>query len=353
MRKRTLALVGILILVNSLIFGEWVALYEGWEGHPRIGGGLIPTSLSIGLAHQWATRTELHISGNAGYHERLLWQDPISGSIRSSNPLIYDHMDLNLGVGVMQRVGKHRVSATIAMNFERPLDSIITDTVLESGKVLPLDDWDPGTVYGQIDGWKFIASAGYHYDGLTDTRTSGQGIRGSLVASHTLGVGTWSIIGDAVGMMTVYEQKDEGRNLFSIVLADKLIATYVFGSTITLTEQERTSFGSKIRGFGTFQYPTSFSIANQFDIRINGPEAIYKGIFPRLDLFVDVGYGIGYVGNSTVWADGFLASAGGSLFFTLGPVMDFGYQMAYLLAGDNPEYPGVKMVGQLVAHLSY
>ena len=59
------------------------------------------------------------------------------------------------------------------------------------------------------------------------------------------------------------------------------------------------------------------------------------------------------MGNSTVWADGFLASAGGSLFFTLGPVMDFGYQMAYLLAGDNPEYPGAKMVGQLVAHLSY
>ena len=152
MRKRILALLGILILVNSLIFGEWVALYEGWEGHPRIGEGLIPTSLSIGLAHQWATRTELHISGSAGYHERLLWQDPISGSIRSSNPLIYDHMDLNLGVGVVQRVGKHRVGATIAMNFERPLDSIITGSVLESGVVLPLDDWDPGTVYGQIDG---------------------------------------------------------------------------------------------------------------------------------------------------------------------------------------------------------
>ncbi len=159
--------------------------------------------------------------------------------------------------------------------------------------------------------------------------------------------------GEVRAAKTLLTLTESGKNLYSIVLADRLNISGVFGSSIPLSVQQTTSLGSKVRGFGTFQFPTDYSVANQFDLRFNGPEPFFSGLFPRMVLFFDIGYGWGELYNTSLPESGLIASAGVSVTFAVRSYMDIGYEMAYLLTGENYEYPGARMVGKIVARLSF
>jgi hypothetical protein len=70
-------------------------------------------------------------------------------------------------------------------------------------------------------------------------------------------------------------------------------------------------------------------------------------------LFFDIGYGWGELYNTSIPESGLIASAGVSVTFAIRSYMDIGYEMAYLLAGENYEYPGARMVGKILARLSF
>ena len=82
----------------------------------------------------------------------------------------------------------------------------------------------------------------------------------------------------------------KGLNIFSVVLIDRLNVNWTDGSRVPVYASMPVSLGRKVRGFNTNSYNTNFTIVNNLDIRLAGPEFLLDGIFPRLNLFFDVGY---------------------------------------------------------------
>lgn len=352
MKKRLLSILMIALMCPLLAFGSWSALYEGWEGHPRLGAGLIPTSLGAGLSFDWESGTSLYGLGWAGYKERMIWQDPVSGNLRTTNPPTYDYLGFSVELGVGQTLKDHSLSLGMRASYEMPFDSVIVGTALPSGIVTSLASWGATPAFGNLHAIMVTVEGHYRFDRYYDRRTSADGVLLAFGARYGLD-GFASFDAEAKGAITLVSETEKDRNLFSVVLVDRLVASYDLGRPIPLSVQDRHAFGSKIRGFSPLQYPLSFSVANQLDLRFNGPALLLDSLFPRMTLFCDVGYGYGTLANGTAIAYGMLASSGVALSFTLGPFMDLGYQMAYLLQGENFANPGMKMVGELVAHLRF
>lgn len=352
MKKRLYVTFAVLILSPILAFSSWSALYDGWEGHPRILAGLIPTSLGAGISLDWQSGTSFYAKGRAGYFERMLWQRPTDGMPIVSDPLLYDLLRFDLEGGLAQRLGSHMASIGYRISYERPFDSMIVGTTLASGVVDPVAGWSSNSVFGRLSGIKGSLEARYRFDRYHDNHSRSDGILIALGGSY--GTGSYlSLSVEAKGAKTLLAEMEGEHSLFSIVVVDRIVGSYDLGASIPLSVQEVSAFGAKVRGFSTFQYPVALSMANQLDLRFSGPSVVYRGIFPRMTLFCDVGYGHETVANSTFQATGMLASGGVSLHFTLGPYMDLGYQMAYLLVGENHAHPGAKMVGELSAHLRF
>ncbi len=352
MKRRTLTLLVTLLILPSLLYAKWGAVYEGWSGHPRIAGGLVPTTLSAGLRYQTSWGTSISGVGTLGYTERMLYQDPATGSLLTQDLPLYDLVQVGTTVALTQSISVHHFSLGVAGVVERGLDSMIAGTTLPSGVVQPHATWSTNSIYGKLSRVQGNAFFHYRFGEVKGLPVAGEGVQGDIHLSYSFASHAIAAQAALVGMTTFYREPQVGKNLFAITFADRLTASYIHGSKLTPFEQEGTTLGEKIRGFGAFQYPLAFSIANQAEMRFNGPQLLGSAIFPRLIVFVDVGFGAGTLANTAITKNQLLASAGGSLFFTIGPVMDFGYQMAYLLYGENPAHPGAKMVGTLVAHLT-
>lgn len=367
MNKKLVLFLLLVCLLHLSLFASWSFAYDSWDGHPRIAAGLVPTGIragavndSLSLFADW--KTDFYLLGKVGYQERLVWQNPLSGSLLTANPLVYDQLLFDWTLGLNQYLGssqKHSLFVGYRGSYEKALDSMIEGTTLDSGTVQSLSSFFSGgnAVYGQLSGIGTNIGFAYHYNNLVDTYTTSDGYAASVLlwfgpmllntnASYA------RLEGNVQAAKTLLTLTESGKNLYSIVLADRLNMSGVFGSSIPLSVQQTTSLGSKVRGFGTFQYPTDFSIANQFDLRFNGPEPFYSGLFPRLVLFFDFGYGWGELYNTALPMSGLIASTGVSVTFAVRSYMDIGYEMAYLLVGENYEHPGAKMVGKILARLS-
>jgi hypothetical protein len=360
MKKRWPVLLILLFILIAPISAEWDVTFWDWKGHPRIVAGLIPTSIQGELAQQFFFGGETVILGSLGYHERLLWQDPITGSLRSSDPLIYDVMFIDLGLGYRQKLFRGAsIGANWHLRYERAFDSIAVGSTLESGEVLPLNSWAGTNVhYGSLKGVSQRLSMKVVVDYLDDTMTATDGWRVDLAFIYgpkRRGITPyWGLFGTGTVGLTIGQEMDGDRNLFSVTLVDRLLASGVGSEMVDLVVQEMAAFGAKIRGFDMMAFPVRWSVANQLDFRINGPEPFLPGFFPRLTFFIDAGLGWGTLFNTDVKLQGsLLASSGVITNFFLSEYLDFGFQMAYLLAGENYSHPGSKMVGQITARLSF
>ncbi len=174
MKKQTLALIGLLLILPSLLFAQWSFLYEGWSGHPRIGGGLVPTSLSIGLNYKSKWGTSVSSIGSFGYRERMLYQDPSSGALLASDLLLYDHFRMSSITALTQSIKDHHFSLGVEGSFERALDSMIVGTTLPSGTVAPSGSWSPASIYGNLTGLQGNAFFHYRYAGIGGTTVTGE-----------------------------------------------------------------------------------------------------------------------------------------------------------------------------------
>lgn len=368
MRKKIVWLIILSCFLPFSLFASWSFAYDSWDGHPRIAGGLVPTAIRAGVVNDnlslfagW--KTDFYLLGKAGYQERLVWQNPVSGSLLTANPLVYDQLLFDWTVGLRQYIGpsqKHSLFVGYRGSYEQALDSMIVGTALDSGTVQSLSAWFSGgdAIYGSLTGIGTSLGFAYLFNNLVDTLTTVDGFSASALlwfgpmllnsnASYA------RIEGEARVAKTLFLLTEEKRNLYSIVISDRLHASAVFGSLIPLSTQQTTSLGSKVRGFGTFQFPTDYSVANQFDLRLNGPEPFLSGFFPRVVIFLDSGYGFGELYNTSLDQSFLIASTGISVTFTIRSYLDIGYEMAYLLAGTNDEYPGAVMVGKILAQLQF
>jgi hypothetical protein len=368
MNKKLVLFILLACLLPLSLSASWSFVYDSWDGHPRIAAGLVPTGIRAGVVNDALSlfadwETDFCLLGKVGYQERLVWQNPVSGSLLMANPLVYDQLLFDWTIGLNQYFGasqKHSLFFGYRGSYEKALDSMIVGNTLDSGTVQSLSSFFSGgnAVYGQLSGIGTNIGFAYHYNDLDDSYTTSDGYAASALlwfgpmllntnASYA------RLEGEVRAAKTLLTLTESGKNLYSIVLADRLNISGVFGSSIPLSVQQTTSLGSKVRGFGTFQFPTDYSVANQFDLRFNGPEPFVSGLFPRLVLFFDIGYGWGELYNTSIPESGLIASAGVSVTFAIRSYMDIGYEMAYLLAGENYEYPGARMVGKILARLSF
>ena len=119
------------------------------------------------------------------------------------------------------------------------------------------------------------------------------------------------------------------------------------------------SLGRNVRGFNTNSFNTNFTVVNNLDIRLAGPEPVMDGIFPRLNIFFDMGwhagnyFNTGHNGISAKTASAmaekyglerFLCSTGFQLEMCFFDFIDLGFQLAYLINGANPRNPGSSFI---------
>ena len=356
----------ILVLTSYSVFASWSFVYESWEGHPRIGSSLIPTGIRSGVTSDlrpifsgW--ETDLVLLAKAGFHERVLWQHPVSGVLLSSSPLVFDLLQFDWTIGIKQNLGsKQNIFLGYRGSYEQALDSMVEGDVLDSGTVLGIDPWfssyGGNTHYGKLSGIGTSILLSYSYN-QEEELFDGLAFESSLFVGPKLlntNASYLAFTAEGAGALMIYQELDEKQhNLYSIIFRDNLQLTYTLGSHIPVSVLQETSLGSLVRGYGSGQYPLDGALANRFSLCFNGPEPFTKGFYPRLILFFDVGYGFGQLANTSVSSSAFLASTGVSVTYSLLSYMDIGYQMAYLMEESNPMQPGKTMVGELVAYLHF
>ena len=146
----------------------------------------------------------------------------------------------------------------------------------------------------------------------------------------------YSITFNALGAKTLYSITDENWDWFSIQVLDRIFINWTSGSMIPVYAQNNGSLGRQVRGFADFSMNREFTVVNNFEFRFTGPMLGTKLLYPRLSLFVDVGYGMGRYYN-TDWnpSGDFVASTGASISITLIDAIDLGVSAIYLIEGEN------------------
>ena len=99
--------------------------------------------------------------------------------------------------------------------------------------------------------------------------------------------------------------------------------------------QKQGSLGRKVRGFASYSYNSEFTMVNNLDLRFTSPAIGIDGLYFRLNLFFDMGYGAGHFYNTEISQSQFLASTGAQISLTIFDFIDIGYQVAYLMNGRN------------------
>lgn len=385
MRKKLIPLLLIFLLSPALLFSSpWSYMYEGVEGHPEILGGILPTYTHMGANYEgWSflenRETRLELLLGLGYTQRKIWQNPNAGSPLFDDPLVYDVVRTNWSVRLNQSLdGKNHISPYIGYEgtFEYYLDSMVQGSSRQNGStaypVQSIATWfSPSSVnspyYPDLKGADTTMLgttlvAGLSYTDMKNTLVTSDGFSSDLSFRYAPTVlnnlldGTasfYSIDSTSRYAKTLYSLKDaKDLNVYSIVVSDKVNLNWTNGNAVPLYYQGPVSLGQKMRGFSAWTYNTQFSAVNSFDLRFSGPEPFFSGIFPRMNLFLDIGYALGNYFNSSVSYGGvFLASSGVQLAVAIFDYLDLGYQLAFLLAGHNYENYNDTIVGSVTLTL--
>jgi hypothetical protein len=150
---------------------------------------------------------------------------------------------------------------------------------------------------------------------------------------------------------------DTGRNLFSLVIVDRIVANFTDGDCVPTYYRKGISLGRKVRGFSSYSYNNKLTFVNNLDLRVSLfelDEIGFARVFPRFNFFVDVGYGMLEYVNTSVNEENLIASTGVQATICISDFASLGYQYAYVFKGDNfdKDQSGVS-VGSLVLMLDF
>ncbi len=380
MKKKLLVLLLTLIIISSAAFGgDWRYIFGELDQHPEILVGFIPTYTTMGVGYSGLSlisgnKTEFQFLTGGGYSQRKVWQDPNDGAPIFANPLVYDVwrvewlMKFTQGFGHSWVPGKDLVTAYVGYEgrWENNVNSMVMGQTRNNGgsyTISSINDWflshgaTADAIYPDLtvgsDGRRMMLGTafqgGVKLDLMQDLMTSQNGFLADLnvkwapLALNRVLDGEadyYSATLNAVGAWTPYQLRsdDDRFNLFSIMLVDRFNVNWTDGRRVPVYAQNSVSLGRKVRGFTTWSYNTQFTMVNNFDIRFAGPEPFFNGIYPRINLFFDLGYGTGAYFNSSIKPDkgyNFLCSTGVQFTVSIFDFIDLGYQLAYLIAGNN------------------
>ena len=158
---------------------------------------------------------------------------------------------------------------------------------------------------------------------------------------------------NGVGAKTLLNVTDQsGKSLVSLILIDRMNASWTGGESVPSFIEGPVSLGRKVRGFNTYTYNTEFTAVNNLDLRITGPGLGLEKLAPRINLFVDCGYGWGRVLNTDRLESNFLASVGVQVEMSFFDFIDLGYQINYLLV-DIDKYAKYTQPGKITTNFTF
>ena len=407
--KKALTVVLILALALCSVFaGDFKFLFTELDQHPEILAGFLPTLTAIGAGSEGLSLiegdlTQFQATIGGGYTQRVLFQNPVTGEPLISDQMLYDQIQVRWNLKFLQGFGdswvegKDLVTAYVGYEgrYEKAIDSMkvhearfrgYADPVArEKGKtaIPSLDEWfnthyDDGSGNGTLKGNKIYPDLADDYSAfmtnfylgarlnlMDDKMVSNQGglaeIKLQFAPSFLNNKASYySVTFNAVAGTTLFEMSNKkGLNLFSVVLIDRVNVNWTDGSQVPVYASRPVSLGRKVRGFNTNSYNTNFTVVNNLDIRLAGPEFLLDGVFPRLNLFFDMGWHAGNylnTGHNGVAAASagamaekydlkrFLCSTGFQLEMCIYDFIDLGFQLSYLISGDNMKTPGEKFI---------
>ncbi|MBQ4500632.1 MAG: hypothetical protein II962_02220, partial [Spirochaetales bacterium] len=392
----------------SVFAGDFKFLFTELDQHPEILAGFLPTLTAIGAGYEGLSLiegdlTQFQATIGGGYTQRVLFQNPVTGEPLISDQMLYDQIQVRWNLKFLQGFGdswvegKDLVTAYVGYEgrYEKAIDSMkvhearfrgYADPVArEKGKtaIPSLDEWfnthyDDGSGNGTLKGNKIYPDLADDYSAfmtnfylgarlnlMDDKMVSNQGglaeIKLQFAPSFLNNKASYySVTFNAVAGTTLFEMSNKkGLNLFSVVLIDRVNVNWTDGSQVPVYASRPVSLGRKVRGFNTNSYNTNFTVVNNLDIRLAGPEFLLDGVFPRLNLFFDMGWHAGNylnTGHNGVAAASagamaekydlkrFLCSTGFQLEMCIYDFIDLGFQLSYLISGDNMKTPGEKFI---------
>jgi hypothetical protein len=374
--KRFVVLVLSLVCSLSLFAGDWKYTFWNLDQHPEILGGFLPTYIGMGVSYDGLhfvpeRKTEIRLLAGGGYYQQKMWQDPTTGQILAYqlSPLIYDVMEFewllqfSQGFGASPVAGKDLWTISLAYEgfYRQTMDSMVTGkSRTNNGKtqeVPTVESWFSGLGSSSTDNKYYTDMGsmlgtnikfGVKWDRMDDQLSTQDGIYSEIKGIYapllfnqalTGKADFYSITSNTVMAKTLYSlrpsEKETKKNTFSIVLVDRVNLNWTDGTKVSMRAQHPVSLGRKVRGYNSWTYNTQFTAVNNFDIRFCGPSFYFAKIVPRINLFLDAGYGGGKYFNTQVSGNDFLCSTGIQVTVSLFDFIDLGLQYAYLFTGRN------------------
>ena len=399
--KKALTIVLVLALALCSVFaGDFKFLFTELDQHPEILAGFLPTLTAIGVGYNGldlveGDLTQVQFTVGGGYTQRVLFQDPTNGEPLISNQLIYDDVQLRWNLKFLQGFGdswvegKDLVTAYIGYEgrYEKAVDSkwvgeprlrgYATTDPKTTGPtdITSMNDWFGSfgttnvgnTIYPDLDKADYTSFINNFYIGaklnlMDDQMVSNEGMTAEVKLQGAWGKQAkyYTATVNLVAGTTLLEiANKKGLNLFSVVLIGRANATYTDGPAVPIYASRPVSLGRKVRGIDTNSYNTNFSAVANIDLRLAGPEFLMDGVFPRLNLFLDFGYHAGNylnTGHNGVAAASaqamaekyglqqFLCTTGFQLEMCFFDFIDLGFQLSYLINGENLKNPQHKFI---------
>ena len=386
MVKKIMVTAVVLLLAVTSVFAAPLRFVFGDLGqHPEILMGFLPSYLLAGAGYRPVELiegdvTEIQLLAGLGYNQRKVWQDYLSGEVVKKDPIVYDVLETDWILRFVQGFGDSSVAGkdllTITAGYEGKLefalDSMVKGQTRNNGiqsVIRSLDDrigtYD-GDIYPDLRGNRTalgsVLALQLKYDEMDDRMTTTDGfvakadlkwapsfLNGALDGKADY----YSLTLNAVAAKTVFAYSENGKDMFTITLVDRGNVNWTDGSMVPVWAQGPVSLGRKVRGFNTWTYNTQFTAVNNFDVRFAGPNLGVKGIFPRVNLFYDIGYGCGKYFNTQISEGNFLMSTGVQVTVSFFDFIDLGYQVAYLFSGEKFSEGTKKVVGSFTFFLDF
>ena len=346
MKKKFTVFCLLLVFVSSLAFSSNYKFLFGALGmHPDYLGGIGPTYVDVGIGKtdlQFLENnsTELQAYLGGGLEKRTLWNSTSDGTQDASNDFTVDLFRADWKFRLKQGLFSDVLTASLAY------DGIFENYNSKSEVFLTTNDIYPDMNYDQNLGTYF--TFGLKLDFMNDDMFVQDGFSIDSEVSYAP-----LLLNQIVGKSDFYSgnvkfnfaktlmhtrANDTDRNLISLVLVDRFVVNYTDGSAVPTYFRKSISLGRKVRGFSNFSYNNKLTFVNNLDLRVSVfelDEISFARVFPRFNFFVDVGYGMLEYVNTTVAEDNLIASAGVQATISISDFADLGYQLAYIIAGDN------------------
>lgn len=386
MVKKIMVTAVVLLLAVTSVFAAPLRFVFGDLGqHPEILMGFLPSYLLAGAGYRPVELiegdvTEIQLLAGLGYNQRKVWQDCLSGEVVKEDPIVYDVLETDWILRFVQGFGDSSVAGkdllTITAGYEGKLefalDSMVKGQTRNNGiqsVIRSLDDrigtYD-GDIYPDLRGNRTalgsVLALQLKYDEMDDRMTTTDGfvakadlkwapsfLNGALDGKADY----YSLTLNAVAAKTVFAYSENGKDMFTITLVDRGNVNWTDGSMVPVWAQGPVSLGRKVRGYNPWTYNTQFTAVNNFDVRFAGPNLGVKGIFPRVNLFYDIGYGCGKYFNTQISEGNFLMSTGVQVTVSFFDFIDLGYQVAYLFSGEKFSEGTKKVVGSFTFFLDF